>query len=934
MLFKKSRELELITLFAALVLTAIWSPLAVSQEDDESLTSEIDEVVVTGSLLSRADADSAFPITTVSSEELFESGSMSLTEALKRELAMGPNSRGETLTINGGGASNVNLRNLGSDRTLAMVDGKRLPLFSDVIGNASVDTSIIPAMMIQRVEILRDGASTIYGSDAVAGVVNFILRDKYDGAQIEASYGVSEHGDGQSKRLSAMFGHTFDRGSIIVSGIYQDQDPIQMSARDFTHPIIQSLAPVSDNTYGSAFTPGGVVFGPGPLNVPPVACYDFEFGSIPNNPADPACPRYDYSAESSLIQGSNLRGFGLIARYDITDDLGIRANFFQTRRESYTAFTGFGSAQINTTSTIGPITGGFAIPASSSNNPYGVDVRLRWRPSTYGFQETNTTSYVTYTTIGLDGTLLDRFNWDVSYTDAISDADPTTSNMINAVAFYNLMNPDSCAADPTCASVGAVPDIEGMLTGDSPLTSGQQGYLFSDSTSRNHFSTSQAMATISGEIFDLPAGSAQLALGFEHREEEVRMSPDYMTTSGQFVGRFVFPTAGEYETNEVFGELDVPLLVDKPGAVELTLNLQARYSDFSNFGGADTYKVGFSYSPIESIRLRGGYGTSFRAPNLMDLYRGGAGGGAALTDPCNFNGLRATDAQVDANCQTLGVPADFTQPSAGSLQIARSGNPGLQPETGQTTTIGVMFQPTFLPDFTMSIDYFEIDIKDAIGGGNAQGSLNSCYADPNLIALSTVPESECFGFARRFADGSLERIPFKSINIEELSTSGVDLNFTYTVDALGFVPGGLQAQLGISKQLDFEQQGTDLMGTFSGGVDGSNAYPEVRANLSLTYSLSEVDVLWGIEYLDSVLDRNYGASIPESNFLNYSGVPDYYEHRLLFRWTPLEQTTVSFGVNNLFDEQPPYALVVTRNSIATLHDQIGRYFFFRFKQEF
>jgi len=926
-------------LVPAILLAALLSQPALSQEadsveDESKPAGDIEEIVITGSMLRRDDPYSSSPISVISLEELLESGSLSLTEALKRDVTMGPNSRGETLTINGGGASNVNLRNLGSNRTLALVNGKRLPLFSDIIGNSGVDTSIIPSMMIQRVEVLRDGASTMYGSDAVAGVVNFILREEYDGMQVDASYGISDEGDGNSYRVSAMFGKTFDRGSIIVSGIYQDQEPIPMSDRDFTNPIVQSLAPLNDNTYGSPFTPGGTVFGPGPLSRPPVACYDFEFGSIPNNPANPACPRYDYAAESSLIQGSTLEGIGVIARYDITESIRIRADVFQSRRESYTGFTGFGSAQINTTSTIGPIEGGFSIPASNSNNPYGVAVRLRWRPSTYGLQDTNTTSNVTYMTLGLDGTVLDRFDWDISYTESDSDADSTTSNLINAVAFFNLLNPASCAANPTCASAGAIPNIADLLKGDTPLTTRQQDYLFVDSSSNNYFKTSQAIAQIAGEVFELPAGTAQLALGFEHREEEVKMTPDYMTQSGELVGRFVFPTEGDYYTNEVFGELDLPLMADQPGVRELTLNLQARYSDFSNFGGADTYKAGLSYSPVDSVRFRGGYGTSFRAPDLMDLYRGGAGGGAALNDPCNASGLRATNAQVDANCVALGVPADFSQPSPGSLQIARSGNPGLQPETGVSKTIGIVFQPTSLPQFSMSVDYYDIEIEDAIGAGNAQLALNSCYADPNLIALSAIPESACFGYANRFPEGSLDRIPVKSINIEELSTTGVDMNMTYAQDELGFIPGGLQAQLGVSKQLTFESQGRDLMGTFNGGVDGSNAYPDVRAALSVTYLLTDVDVQWGVDYIDSVQDLNYGTSIPVDNFLNYSGVPSYQEHRLLFRWRPMDRTTVSLGINNLFDKEPPFALVVTRNSIATLHDQIGRYYFVRYVQEF
>jgi iron complex outermembrane receptor protein len=912
------------SLFASSALTLVALLSANSAFAQAAQPAQVDEVVVTGTLISRSDANSPNPISVVTNQQIVEAGTLNITEVLKQDPALGVNSRSNTLTLNGAGASNVNLRNLGSNRTLALVNGRRLPVFSDPIGNSSQDTTILPSNLIQRVDVLRDGASTTYGADAVAGVVNFILRDKFDGFQTEAYYGQSEQGDGEAYRLSALMGKTWDRGSVVFSALYQDQDPILMSRRSWARPAIQTLAsPVSANTYGSNNTPGGAILSA--ASGAQLACYPFAGGGvIPQTDAN--CPRYDSSVETSLTGGTTLRNFGLVARYDVTDKIRFSADVFQSRRESYNSIS---AAQILTSGLTGAFPAGFRVLATSTNNPFGQDVNIRWRPATYGSRPTMATTNQVYANFGLDGKLFDdRVTWNITQTYSQSDALIRTPNQINSVALNNLLNTAACAADRVCTGIGAVPNIANLLSGATRLTAAQQSYMFFTQTSDNKFSSAQTIATASGTLFKLPAGDVDLAVGYEHRKETGKITPDALTQQGVAIGSFVFPTDGQFSTNEAFGELNIPLVKDAPLMKDLSVDLQGRYSDFSNFGGAKTYKIGVNWTPIEGIRFRGGYGTSFRAPGVIELYGGGVGATSSIQDPCNSGagGLRATNSAVNANCNALGVPANFVQ-SGTALPTRSGGNPALEPERGRTITFGVVFQPDYLPGLLATVDAYDIRIRDAIGAGNTQNNLNNCYADTTLAARSANSDDICFSFGNRQVNGQLDRILTRSINLQEVYTSGVDMNLRYRWQELPMVSGSFTADMRASYLRSYKQQGVQLANTFNGGVDGSSAFPRLRGNLTGTYSQPLFDIQWQVNYVDSIRDQFYGTSVPVVNIKGYSGVPTYFSHDLLVRVRPMDGLRVSVGVNNLFDKDPPYALVLTRNSLATVHDQVGRYYF-------
>lgn len=877
----------------------------------------IQQIVVTGSRIIRNDASSPSPLTVLSEQEIQDAGTLSLSEVLRKDPALGSATRGPAYSLNGGGAAGVNLRNLGGNRTLVLINGKRLSTFADEIQNVTMDISAIPTFLVSRVDVLRDGASTAYGADAVAGVVNFVFKDTQEGGEAQTYYGKTERGDGTGYRFSASLGNQGERGSFIFGGQYQRQDPIMQSRREWGTNIVTSLA--GAGTISTAITPGGTVLGP---DRRVIACYPMEGGTA--NLA-PNCERYDASAQTSLILGSTLKSFGGVAHYDLTDNIKLNFTAFHSTRDSEQMIS---AHQFNTGTLTGPYAGGFSVPATNPNNPYGQNVTIQWRPAQYGGNVNYVNSKLLWATGGLSGSIFDRFNWDVSHTFSETRASSERTMIPNAVHFFRLLNPSACAADPTCAAAGAIPDIAGLLSQSTPLSQAQQNYLFFSSTAETMFRTQQSVATLGGPLLALPAGDLQGVLGFEYRSEEGTTRPDPISASGESARSLIFPTDGRFNTREVFAELDLPLLKAVPLVESLELNLQGRFSEFSNFDGATTYKAGLNYSPVRDVRFRLSYGTSFRAPDIIELYGGGIGATGALTDPCNSGGLRAVNATVDANCDALGVPENFQQASV-ALPQRSGGNPNLKPEEGETRTFGIVFTPAALPGLSLTADYYDIEITDVITAGGLSEFLPACYSDPNFLSRASTPGDICFGFdSRPGATGELGRLNNPRLNLQTLETSGVDATVDYAFDELPVVPGALTVSLRGSWLSSFvDGTGVERVGTFINGVVGDSAYPRWRGFLDLQYELDSWTFRWSTNYTKSMLDSGYGTSVPVNNFKNYRGTPDYYVHNALVRWSSANGIDVSFGVNNLFDKDPPYAFVTTRNTLPAMFDQLGRYYF-------
>ncbi|MBL8532037.1 MAG: TonB-dependent receptor [Hyphomonadaceae bacterium] len=894
--------------------------------------SEDDAIVVTGSRIARSDANSALPLTVVDAEAIANAGIVGLGEILRRDPAVSGGGVGQSNILSGGGAQTVDLRNLGPARTLVLINGQRYSLFTDTLQNGGQDLGLLPASMIQRVEILRDGASTAYGADAVAGVVNFILRDNYDGLDISGLYGISERGDGEQMRIGMMAGASNDRGNVTIAMEYINRDAIEQSSRDW------GANPLGAGANANPFASIGSSIG-GPqlrrLNGTLVEAFGNYGGSL----GAASTARYNYALNQDVVQAMEGYNIALSANYEITDHIDWHGAAIYGSR--YSEFS-LAANPIQANSPTGPFLAGLVIRPSAAN-PYGENLSLTWRPVAYGERHNSVQAGQIWISTGLSGEIATNYRWDVTATHSEVNTNSQTSVLPNVSRLSRILNPDDCYADPVCSSpsIGPVANIRDLFSNATPFTAAQYNYVFYIQSTNSRFITDTVQASISGPIMTLPAGDVAFAAGVEYREEYGNATPDSVTTSGESVANATFHTEGTFDVLEFFGEIDIPLLRGAPLAQELSLNLQGRRSDFSNFGSAETWKVGFVWAPWSDLRVRANMGASFRAPNVTELYSIGVQSFNGLTDPCTTGSPGSgvsTGAYLDtaaaANCAAVGVPLDYVQPAA-QLRVLAGGNPNLQPEEGETYTFGFVYQPSFFTPLTLTADYWHIELDAAVVAQGLQARLNNCYRTQPASALA--PGGACETLGARTAAGVPTNLSSIRVNAATTSmTAGID--FTLMLDFANVGPGDLRIASRNSFLLEadggiFLGAGFDAPGYLDGNINGGSGYPEWRSVLDIDYAVGPWTLSWQSRFQSSLYDPNCatprttaGAFCSNPNALGYNGTPDYALHDARIRFAG-DTYSLTFGVNNIADEQPPYAIVTGTNTYPALFDVIGRSYF-------
>ena len=895
-------------------------------QDQEA--TEVDEIVVTGSRIVRTEVNTANPVTITSGEELRQTGVISLGEALRKDPAIGDGGFNQSNVLSGGGASSIDLRNLGANRSLILINGKRFALFTDSLQNESSDLGFIPTGMLQQVEILRDGAGPTYGADAVAGVVNFILRENFNGAEVGGFYGISEQGDAAQHRVNGVIGSSNDRGSVLIGLEYGHRDKLQQRERDFALNPIAGFSGAGVPVIGSGFAPGAQLRRTS--NNALVRCYNNDGGVSASAPATGPCPRYDYGLDQSLIGEQTLVNVSGHAEYEVNPWLNLTASFIYGDRESQFDLSAnpFGANQ-----PVGPYTGGIVVPGTSASNPFGTSVSVGWRPVDYAIRANTVNANQLWSDVGADGRI--DFGrgifWNLSHTYSKTTASNFTDGVPWATHLQRLLVPEQCAIDPVCSRLasGPVTNIDDLFSGRVPLTQEQEEYAFYTSVASTQFESRQTQLNFSGEAFDLPAGTVAFAVGYEYREETGKATPDPVAASGESIANATNPTEGSFTVQELYGEVEIPLLADLPFVQELTLNVQGRYSDFSNFGETDTYKVGLNWAISEDFRLRSTYGTSFRAPNVLELFGGGVESFAFLTDPCTNFDAPGANATIAANCAALGAPAGFQQ-AAPQIRVNSGGSILLTPEEGESFTVGFVATPRFIPNFSLTLDYYEINLSNAIAGGTLGTRLSDCYGDVNFFALVNDPTSECFGLNRRTSSFNLEVLQNGLVNDpNEATAKGIDWIARYSIgDVLG---GRVDVRWSNTHVMEDTQFGEDVGFIFDGGVTS----PEWRSVLDLEYFRDNWSFQWTTEYKSELTDLRVDAGLAGfvNNTLGYTGTPDYFLHSARFRYD-WDTLGVTVGVNNVLDEDPPYAFNSGNNLAPAVHDFIGRYFFVAVNKSF
>jgi iron complex outermembrane receptor protein len=851
----------------------------------------LEEVVVTGTLLRNADATNARPITLVNEDAINHMGATTIDQVLSQVVAMG--TQGQTGAAPLGqqdGNTYIDLRNLGPARTLVLVNGRR---FVPTVGQLFVGTDLnnIPVGIIDHIEVLRDGASTTYGADAVGGVINIITHKKFDGVQLDADGGVAGAGDRQTGHFSLTAGKSTTHDSVLINFDYLARSPAEArNGREYATAGISSAsydaAGAAVFTRGIPFTSGGVVTNSA-TGIPEFTLTgpgQYRAYSPSDNTNPPANP--------SLAAGDHHAVVNLLANHDFSQSLTTYAELTYSHRTN--AVPGF----IPTTGEV------LNVPAANPGNFFNQPVTLL-----RNLQEVPPPVFTSWGetyrgVLGLKGSAGARFTWDLSVNYGKSSSTSEYINQVDVGRLATALDPTLCARAAGCAVLNPF--------GPGSISPAAVNYVRLNDTQDVTYRQTDILGSIAGELWQLPAGTVGGAFGVEHRRESGSNLPDPAQVAGTSSVGLNAPTGGKFGATEFYAEFNVPLLKDLPGVKSLGVNLSARQSHFDQAGSATTWKTGLNWALTDSFRLRSSYSTAFRIPNLYEAFGGRLTSSYVLVDPC----AGAADPATVARCRAAGLGSGFVSVS-GNTNVITGGNAALHPESSRNLDVGMVLTPVFVPQLAVAIDYFSIHVDRAIQSLDPQYVLNQCYSSD---------ASYCADVSR-FPNGQLREVDAIYGNIGQIKTDGLESTASYEkpLADLGVAASGrITANATATYLMRFDRQNTpggnftSYVGTLAANaITGS--FPRLKANLSLGYRERDWQVGWTGRYISGMHVRDVtpgSAPLSEVNSVVYQD---------LFGEVRYGSTTFTLGVQNLTNRQPPQFF--PGGFDPATYDVIGRYFF-------
>ena len=940
---------------------------------------EAADIVVTGSLIQRPNNTSVSPIASISDIAIKESGKASLVDALNQLPGFTVGGNEATGGQGSGGRATINLHGLGTNRNLVLLDGRRLPV-SDIRGN--VDINILPDAIISGVDAITGGASAVYGSDAMSGVVNFKSIRSMTGMVADAQYSISERGDAAKFKGSVAFGANFaeDRGHVVAAFSYAKQDPLNGSKRSFffdktpsgfigTGVYVPSAAnapsgavlttlfngygvagtrnPLGSNlgfnTNGTLFTQTGALnyLGPNGTN---------GYAVVGGNVRMPVGQQIDY------INGLNRKTAFLKADYDLTSGLTLYGQFMFVDLTTST-HSGGSLTQFGTLTTI-PITNPF-IPTdlrtllASRPNPtanFGWSARYVGVPYKGWDEDYQIQQYLG----GLKGDITDGWTFDgfVSYDQSIHN-----SVMHNAVLKSRVQTLLSAADGGNSLCAGGFNPFGD--TNARSLSAACQAYITKDAVSRERLTQTQAQFQVNGKLFDLGAGPVQVALVADYRRNTYAYAPDSDTTSasgfapGGNVEAFVvqLPVAEKaISVKEFAGQIDIPLLADKPFFQELAIGAAARISDYSVSGSVTSYEVDGRWRPVDSLLFRSSYQRAVRAPNIAELFSPPQGAQlaigtppAALGDPCDSRSTARTGAnaaQVAALCVAQGIPAgsiatyQFQTTATGQ---AIPGSTAITPEKADTFNAGFVFNAPrnggIFGDVSLSVDYYNIKIKNVISPVPGLTVLSGCYNLDGTNPTYSPTNANC-ALISRDANGQLVQVTTPYQNLGSLKTDGIEIQLHWGVPApfLG-ESGKLYVDTAVGYLNNYKVQllpggpFLDYTGISNGSAqEGSvppRATPKWKSLTTFGYRSDAASFGMRWKYQNPLADVSK-VNTPTNVAV---GVPAYSTWDL-FASVKINKTfELRGGVTNLFDKGLPIVASNQTSTDVAQYDLIGRSFY-------
>ena len=933
------------TALAGLGAVALFATPALAQ--DQAGTSTPDsaqagsEIVVTGSRIARADLQSSTPVAVITAERIQQTGASNVQDVLATLPSVGQNiSRTSSNFSNtGNGTATVNLRNLGSSRTLVLIDGRRT---LGIAGTSAVDINNIPTDLIERFEVVTGGASAVYGSEAIAGVVNFVLKNDFQGLRVRAQNTVSDKGDAPRQYVSITGGQNFGggRGNVTANFSYDNDHGLPSRNRSFSATDIPNRSSYASQGLFDVSNPNQTQFSP-------TSGRTFTFDGANNLKGYQGANVDGYNRNADRLLSVPVERYqgALLAHYDFSDAFKLYAQGQYTHTNSNASLepsaianTGPGAAlSFDGSDYAGiPISSPYvpaAVRAAAIAN--GVDVVQFRRRSNDIFSRSNKNDRDFYRgVIGAKGQFTAGTNWSYDiYYEHSESRDHTTAQSIYTpnygAALSNEIGPDGQVrcSDAAARAAGCVPmNIFGANTVTAAASKFLQTYtgptrnvtLVDGNTVQLVNGSNVAFdylakvkqdvvsGSINGDLFSLWGGPVAISFGGEYRHEKSTEVYDPFTQAGLSAGNQITNTQGSFNVKEGFVEVLAPIVEDRPGLHYLGLEGAARYADYSTVGGVWSFKGGGTYAPTADIRFRAIYSRATRAPNIGELYSSISQTFPAVQDPCDQGGGQGDGAAIGAlpaACRNIPGIAN-TVASRGSFAYTTSqiqtidgllgGNPKLQQETADTITIGTVITPTFFKNFTMTVDYYHIKVKNAIGIIGQQVSVDQCVASGNPLFCNNIV---------RDSNGFITRVNALNLNTGSYLVSGIDVEARYAIPV-----GASHFDFDVMYNHRFKQEQTPFPGgpvqnelgqadCYSCGRLGSGFKDKAVANL--TFSAPKFQLNYRLDYMGPLTD-NLGD--PDAQRISA-----YFYHNLQGKVIVGAERKMELyaGVNNLLDTKPP-----------------------------
>ena len=952
---------------AVAVAAGIYLPSVSAQSDN------IDEILITGSRITNPNLTQSSPVASIDSETI-ELRQVAVVEEFLREIpGVVPSTSG---SVNNGnqGSTFVNLRGLGSNRNITLLNGTRV-VPADLVGRTNLD--IIPVALIERADVLTGGAGTVYGADAISGVVNFRTRTDFEGLDIRASQMDTFEGGGETTRVDITLGGNFDdnRGNAVISMGYTDRTPLTMGERDFS---VNNVSSISGNAGGSSTSVPTRFVLPGAKAADIASVVTgYTSGFLQMNEAGtelvPYAKPFNFNPYNVFqVPMEQFRTYGA-ARYEIAENAEWFSEVLYAQSANTTMIAPSGSFGFSANTplsnpyipptVLNQICGSLAISAAdcalaaAAKSPTDAgylepNINYARRFVELGPRLNERSTRVWQFKTGARGEFNEDLSWEVFYAKGESDmrsqqsGNGTRSRLTQSIQSTNT---DTCLD----ASGGCVPiNLWGPLGSITPEVG---AFLDVGNGGRQFTELNQLQAFVNGDLpFSLPTADVPISgvVGYEYREYVGGLTNDLLTqTPGEVLGNgAAAPNRfGTYDVSEIFLEANVPVLRGSPLAEELTLQLGFRSSDYSTTGVEDTWKVGGTWSPVEQIQFRGNYQVVTRAPNISELFNPQVTGLSNFaSDPCAGNGP-VSDATLRAICLAQGAPAEtiggIIVDPAGQVNSTSGGNPNLEAEDAETWTIGAIWRPEFLPGLDVTLDFYDIYVENAITTPTPGDIFSACfgpgYATGSLtISGASATSSACTGIRRNPETGNLfgnvattAGLPAVLTNQGTLETSGFDLTGSYTLETpVG--PLGWTGVLNYTSESKFQASPTAINRECTGyySVNCGSLQPEWMANNRFTLRTEafgrdlNVSVLW--RYLDEMVTEPSQAARfrPEYTQMDSANYLD-----VTFQGSITDEFQYTLGILNAADRVPDFVgsnigttSYNTGNVYPSTYDTLGR----------